>query len=95
MLNASCWLALQNRNLNRLRYTTMIAKMKARGFRCSFCGKSKGEVAAIMAGAPQAAPGVPRQMIGKSAFICNECVQRYYQIMSTPEVSNSRAVVPK
>ena len=73
----------------------MIAKMKARGFRCSFCGRSKGEVAAIMAGAPQAAPGVPRGMIGKSAFICNECVRRYYQIMSTPEVSNSPAVVPK
>ena len=52
----------------------MIAKMKARGFRCSFCGKAKDEVAAIMAGAPQAAPGVPRGMIGKSAFICNECV---------------------
>jgi len=73
----------------------MIAKMKARGFCCSFCGKAKDEVAAIMAGAPQAAPGVPRGMIGKSAFICNECVQRYYQIMSTPEVSNSHAIVPK
>ncbi len=73
----------------------MIAKMKARGFRCSFCGKAKDEVAAIMAGAPQAAPGVPRGMIGKSAFICNECVQRYYQIMSTPEVSHSHAIVPK
>lgn len=73
----------------------MIAKMKARGFRCSFCGKSKGEVAAIMAGAPQAAAGVPRRMIGKSAFICNECVRRYYQVMSTSEVSNSPAVVPR
>jgi hypothetical protein len=73
----------------------MIAKMKARGFRCSFCGKSKGEVTAIMAGAPQAAPGVPRQMIGKSSFICNECVRRYYQIMSAPEVSSSPTVVPK
>jgi hypothetical protein len=73
----------------------MIAKMKARGFRCSFCGKSKSEVSTIMAGAPQAAPGVPRKMIGKSAFICNECVRRYYRIMTAPEVSNSPAVVPK
>jgi hypothetical protein len=73
----------------------MIAKMKARGFRCSFCGKSKGEVAAIVAGAPQGAPGVPQGMIGKSAFICSECVQHYYQVMSTSEISTSPAVVPK
>ena len=73
----------------------MIAKMKARGFRCSFCGKSKGEVAAIMAGAPQAAPGVPRQMIGKSSFICSECVQRYYQQMAAPDVSSRSVLVPK
>ncbi len=33
----------------------MIAKMKASGFRCSFCGRSKGEVANIMAGTPQRA----------------------------------------
>jgi hypothetical protein len=71
----------------------MIAKMKARGFCCSFCGKSKGEVATVMAGAPPAAPGVPRRMIGKSAFICSECVQNYYQIMSAPEVSQNPAVL--
>jgi ClpX C4-type zinc finger len=64
----------------------MIAKMKARGFCCSFCGKSKDQVVAMMAGAPQAAAGVPRQMIGKSSFICNECVQRYYQKLTAPEV---------
>jgi hypothetical protein len=73
----------------------MIAKMKARGFRCSFCGKSNGEVSAIVAGAPQAAPGVPRQMIGKSAFICNECVKHYHQIMTGPEVRSTPVVVPK
>jgi hypothetical protein len=73
----------------------MIAKMKARGFRCSFCGKSKGEVSAIMAGAPQATAGVPPQMIGKSAFICNECVRHYYQLMTSPEISNYPAVAPE
>ncbi len=73
----------------------MIAKMKARGFHCSFCGRSKGEVANIMAGTPQHTPGVPRQMIGKSAFICNECVRRYYQLVTATEVSNATVVVPK
>ncbi|MGH9882842.1 MAG: hypothetical protein ACRD6N_15500 [Pyrinomonadaceae bacterium] len=72
----------------------MIAKMKARGFRCSFCGRSKGEVANIMAGTPQRMPGVPKQMLGKSAFICNECVRHYYQLVTTPELSNP-VVVPK
>jgi len=64
----------------------MIAKMKARGFCCSFCGKSKDEVSAMMAGAPTAAAGVPRRMLGKSAFICSECVQRYYQKMTAPDI---------
>ena len=72
----------------------MIAKMKARGFRCSFCGKSKGEVKAIMTGTPQA-QGATRNVTEKSAFICNECVQHYYQIMSTPEVPSNPAIVPK
>ena len=40
----------------------------------------------MMAGAPPATAGVPRQMIGKSAFICNECVRRYYQKLTAPEV---------
>ena len=31
----------------------MIAKMKARGFSCSFCGRSKDEVANIITGTPQ------------------------------------------
>ena len=54
----------------------MIAEMKARSFHCSFCGKSGSEVANIMAGTPQRMRGVPQQMIGKSAFICDECVRR-------------------
>ena len=73
----------------------MIAKMKARGFRCSFCGRSKGEVANIMAGTPQQTPGVPKQMIGKSAFICNECVRHYYQLVTGRDVSSTPVVVPK
>jgi hypothetical protein len=73
----------------------MIAKMKARGFRCSFCGRSKGEVANIVSGTPQHAPGVPKQMIGKSAFICNECVERYREMVMTPEHPGNSAVVTK
>jgi hypothetical protein len=73
----------------------MIAKMKARGFSCSFCGRSRGEVANIVAGTPQRAPGVPKQMIGKSAFICNECVQRYREIVTRPEVPGNSPVVTK
>ncbi len=72
----------------------MIAKMKARGFCCSFCGRSKGEVANIMAGTPQRTPGVPKQMLGKSAFICNECVQHYYQMVTAPEIK-APLVLPK
>ena len=46
----------------------------------------------MMTGAPQATAGVPQRMIGKSAFICNECVQRYYQKLSTPEIPSSPAL---
>jgi hypothetical protein len=46
-----------------------------------------------MAGAPQATPGVPRRMIGKSAFICSECVRNYHQIMSAPDVSKNPTVL--
>lgn len=53
----------------------MIAKTKGRSFSCSFCGRSQGEVASIVAGIPQRVAGVPKQV--KSAFICNECVERY------------------
>ena len=67
----------------------MIAKMKAQGFSCSFCGKAKGEVANIMAGTPQRTPGVPNRMIGKSAFICDECVRHYYQMVDTKELSSN------
>ena len=73
----------------------MIAKMKASGFCCSFCGRSKGEVANIVTGTPQRAPGVPKQMIGKSAFICNECVQRYHEIVAPPEVSLNTPALTK
>jgi len=73
----------------------MIAKMKARGFSCSFCGRSKGEVANIVTGTPQRGPGVPKQMIGKSAFICNECVVRYHEIVTSPEVSQHAPVITK
>jgi hypothetical protein len=73
----------------------MIAKMKARGFSCSFCGRSKGEVANIVTGTPQRGPGVPKQMIGKSAFICNECIVHYRQIVSTPEVSRNSVAINK
>lgn len=73
----------------------MIAKMKARGFHCSFCGKANGEVSSIVAGAPQGAPGVPRRMIGKSAFICNECVRLYHQLMTASEQPVRTAVMPK
>jgi len=73
----------------------MIAKMKAQGFHCSFCGKANGEVSSIVAGAPQGAPGVPQRMIGKSAFICNECVRLCHQIMTAAELPTRAAVVPK
>jgi len=40
-------------------------------------------------------PGVPRRMIGKSAFICDECVRRYYQMVTAAEVSQRPVVAPK
>jgi hypothetical protein len=46
-----------------------------------------------MAGAPQATPGVPRRMIGKSAFICSECVRNYYQLMTAAEVTQNQAAL--
>ena len=73
----------------------MIAKMKARGFCCSFCGRSTDEVANIVTGTPQGAPGVPKRMIGKSAFICNECVQRYHEMVASPELSHNPTVLTK
>ena len=73
----------------------MIAKMKARGVSCSFCGRSRGEVANIVAGTPQHATGLPKSMIGKSAFICNECVTRYRAMITNPETPNNSLTVPK
>jgi len=72
----------------------MIAKMKASGFCCSFCGKSKSEVASMMTGTPQSTPGVPRQMIGKNAFICSECVRRYATSSRTPEKILQKDLTP-
>jgi ATP-dependent protease Clp ATPase subunit len=71
----------------------MIAAMKARNFRCSFCGKSGSEVGNLMAGTPHRMPGVPQQMIGKSAFICDECVRRCSQLVTSAKVSRSPHVV--
>jgi ATP-dependent protease Clp ATPase subunit len=73
----------------------MIARMKAPKYRCSFCGRAQGEVEQIVAGAPTATKGVPRRMVGKSAFICNECVQRCNQIMAGAEISLKPAATPK
>jgi ATP-dependent protease Clp ATPase subunit len=73
----------------------MIAEMKARSFRCSFCGKSGSEVANIMAGTPQRMRGVPQQMIGKSAFICDECVRRCSELVTGTNVSRRTTVPPK
>jgi hypothetical protein len=73
----------------------MIAKMKAGGFSCSFCGRSKGEVANIVSGTPQRTRGVPKQMIGKSAFICNECVARYHQMVTRPDLPRQSAPIAK
>lgn len=72
----------------------MIAKMKARDFRCSFCGKSRGEVSTIMTGAPPATARAPRPMIGKNPFICNECVRRYHQLISA-DIASRPLVVPE
>ncbi len=48
-----------------------------------------------MAGSPQAAPGVPRQMIGKSSFICNECVRLYARTITTAEVATGSLLIPE
>jgi hypothetical protein len=34
-------------------------------------------------------------MIGKSAFICNECVERYRQMVTGPEGSRHPALIAK
>jgi len=73
----------------------MIAKMKAHGFSCSFCGRSRDEVANIVTGTPQRAPGVPKRMIGKSAFICNECIRHYRQMVKGADVARNSAAVTK
>jgi len=64
----------------------MIARMKARGVRCSFCGKSRGEVTDIVAGAPHAAKARRRN---KSSFICNECVRRFNQLLASNEITDT------
>jgi hypothetical protein len=72
----------------------MIAKMKASGFCCSFCGKSKSEVDSMMTGTPQQTHGVPQQMIGKSAYICSDCVRRYSTASQTPESIPQKDLAP-
>jgi len=61
----------------------MIARMKGSGVRCSFCGKSRGEVAEIVAGAPHAA----KTRRPKSSFICNECIRRFNQLLASDEAT--------
>ena len=72
----------------------MIAKMKAGDFRCSFCGRSRGEVENIVSGTPQAIPGVPQKMIGKSAFICDVCVRRCTQLVTGTDLTHGPVVLP-
>jgi len=48
-----------------------------------------------MAGTPQRMPGVPSKMIGKSAFICDECVRHYYEVVAGAKLSGGPATVPK
>jgi hypothetical protein len=38
---------------------------------------------------------VPKRMIGKSAFICNECIAHYRQIMRGAEISRGSAAITK
>jgi ClpX C4-type zinc finger len=63
----------------------MIARMKASGVCCSFCGKAREEVTDIMAGAPHATK--PRRPPGKSSFICNEYVSRFNQLLASTEIN--------
>ena len=66
----------------------MIARMKASGVRCSFCGKSRGEVTQIVAGAPHAA-GAPRGVASKSSFICNECIRHFNHLLARGEIKGT------
>jgi ATP-dependent protease Clp ATPase subunit len=34
-------------------------------------------------------------MIGKSAFICNECVELYHEMVTNPEITRHSAVITK
>ncbi|MBA2733261.1 MAG: hypothetical protein H0U54_10270 [Acidobacteria bacterium] len=69
--------------------------MKARKYGCSFYGRSQSEVGQIVAGAPQASRGVLRRMVGKSSFICDECVKRCNRIIAGLESSNMSAPSPE
>jgi len=59
--------------------------MKASGVRCSFCGKSRDEVTDIVAGTPHAS----KQRRPKNSFICNECVRRFNQLLTSSEGSDT------
>jgi hypothetical protein len=65
------------------RETPMIAKTKALGICCSFCGRSKGEVANIISGTPQHAAGARKHQTSKSALICDECLRNCHDLVSS------------
>ncbi len=65
----------------------MIARMKSRGLRCSFCGKSRGEVTDLVAGTPHASGA--RRASAKSSFICNECVRHFNQLLASSEIKST------
>ena len=76
-----------------MRTNVLIARMKAHSFRCSFCGKSRSEVASLMAGTPQRTRDVPRHTIRKSAFICDQCVRRCSELVDGAKLSRRTEVL--
>jgi hypothetical protein len=63
----------------------MIAKMKARGFSCSFCGRSKGEVANIIT------VRVRSSVTSASSTIVKSSLARKSPETPRPSLSNSRS----
>ena len=60
----------------------MIAKMKARGLAVRFAAGRKARSQTSWRERPSARPEFLKRMIGKSAFICNECVERYHKMVT-------------
>src|SRR6266487_2190022 len=58
----------------------MIARMKSRGLRCSFCGKSQNEVKKLIA--------------GPTVYICNECIDICNEIITDDQQAESVASRP-